>query len=140
MAEPVGSLPEHPLEKWMMPPEARLTSPAKWKGKDCGAFLSMIENYIDDCVSLVQTTDMEVLRHAARAALYGIHSIFPPPHISGDSGEDPISLKKLINGDIIWAVRKEVLGWIMDGATRCIQFSEKKQEKILEEFLAVLCM
>ena len=28
-----------------------------------------------------------------------------------------VSVKKLLKGEGVWAVRKEVLGWIIDGAT-----------------------
>ena len=67
-------------------------------------FLFMIENYIDEYVSLVQTNEVNVLHPAAQAALFGIYSVFTPPHISGNSGKEPILMKKIINGDGVWAV------------------------------------
>ncbi|KAL7546138.1 hypothetical protein ACHAWF_014914 [Thalassiosira exigua] len=87
---------------------------------------------------MVQVTDKEALRHCSRAILHGIHSVFPPPAITGHAGEDPVSLKKLLAGEGLWEVRKEVLGWMMDGATRCIELTEKKQEAILHELRIVL--
>ena len=33
----------------------------------------------------------------------------------------------------MWEVRKEILGWIRDGATQCIELLEKKQEEIYQE-------
>ena len=81
---------------------------------------------------------MNVLLHTSQAALFGIHSVFPPPQISGHSGEVPILMKKLINGDGVWEVRKEVLGWIMDGATGCIELSENKQQQIITEIKTLL--
>jgi hypothetical protein len=65
--------------------------------------------------------------------LQGIHSIFPPPAVTGHAGEDPVSLKKLTQGDGLWAVRKELLGWVFDGARRCIELPIDKVEKITAE-------
>lgn len=75
-----------------------------------------MEVYIDDFIQLAQTTDPMRLEHLSRAILHGIHSVFPPPAATGHKGEDPVSLKKLKQGDGLWATRKELLGWIFDGA------------------------
>ena len=137
--EPVGALPEHPLEDMMMPDELfELPDVTKLKGKDGAKFLQMIEVFVDDFIQLAQTRDPEKLRHLSRAALHGIHSVFPPPSITGHSGAEPVSLKKLLQGEGVWAVRKEILGWMMDGATRCIELSEKKQLAIQKELKTVM--
>ena len=94
--------------------------------KEGAAFLHMLEVFVDDFVQLVHTTDEEALRHCSRAVLHGIHSVFPPPNFTGHNGADPVSVKKLLKGEGVWAVRKETLGWIIDGATMCIKLSEKK--------------
>ncbi|KAL7555176.1 hypothetical protein ACHAWF_018791 [Thalassiosira exigua] len=60
--------------------------------------------------------------------------------ITGHSGEEPISMKKLLEGEGLWEVRKEILGWMMDGATRCIELAEKKRKAILAELRTVLRM
>ena len=60
------------------------------------------------------------------------------PPISGHSGVDPVSLKKLKAGEGLWEVRKDILGWMMDGATRCIELAEKKQAAILLELKRLL--
>ena len=88
----------------------------------------MLEVYVDDFIQLAQSTDVDVLRHCSRAALHGIHSVFPPPKVTGHSGEDPISKKKLMEGEGVWEVQKEIMGWIMDGATRCIELAEKNRD------------
>ena len=107
-------------------------------GKDGATFLHMLEVYVDDFISLAQTKDQNKLRHLSRALLHGIHSVFPPPAISGHNGEEPISIKKMKEGEGLWEVRKEILGWVMDGATRCIELAEKKQIAILLELKTVL--
>ena len=57
--------------------------------------------------------------------LHAIHSVFPPP-ASGLPDDDPISFKKLIAGDGVWAVRKEILGWIFNGILRTMELLPKK--------------
>ena len=137
-SEPIGSLPEHPLEEHMMPETFALPEMAKLSNKEGANFLQMLEVYVDDFIQMAQTNDEARLRHCSRAILHAIHSVFPPPEISRHSGEDPISLKKLLAGEGLWEVRKEILGWIMDGATRCIELAETKQEAILAELKTVL--
>ena len=61
---------------------------------------------MDDFIQLAQTTDRNALRHCSRALLHGIHSVFPPPAITGHNGEDPVSLKKLDDGEGLWEVQK----------------------------------
>jgi hypothetical protein len=34
----------------------------------------------------------------------------------GHAGQDPVSIKKLKQGDGLWATRKELLGWVFNGA------------------------
>ena len=62
-----------------------------------------------------------------------MHCIFPPPQITGHTGEDPISLKKLKDGDGLWDYRKVILGWIFDGIERSIQLPTEKIKQILIE-------
>jgi hypothetical protein len=73
------------------------------------------------------------LEHLSRAMLHAIHSVFPPPTITGHKGEDLIALKKLQQGDGLWEVRKEILGWVFDGAKRCIALPEAKIDSILQD-------
>jgi hypothetical protein len=127
---PVGSLPHHPLEDWLL-------HPAEWPDSNieeyANKFLHVLEVYVDDFIQLAQTTDPAQLEHLARAILHGIHSVFPPPSVTGHAGEDPVALKKLKQGDGLWTTRKELLGWIFDGAKRCIELPPDKIEKLTAE-------
>ena len=60
--------------------------------------------------------------------------MFPPPHASGNYGQDTISKKKLESGESQWAVSKELLGWMVDGTTRFIKLVWNKQTVIDAEF------
>jgi hypothetical protein len=79
---------------------------------------------------LTQTTDPTQLLHLTRALLKASHSIFPSPDITGHNGLDPVSLKKLLKGNGLWEVRKEILGWIIDGMHRCIEYPKDKLSKL----------
>jgi hypothetical protein len=35
--------------------------------------------------------------------------------VTRHNGEDPIALKKLLAGDGIWDIQKDILGWVFDG-------------------------
>ena len=103
----VGSLPPHPLEAHMPPhalwPESSLHS-------TCTNFLQILEVYVDDFCSIFQTSDVAHLRHVSCALFHSIHSVFPPPEITGHTGGDPVSLKKLLEGEGTWDVRTRFWG------------------------------
>ena len=147
----VGSLPPHPFETHMLDPvdpdllRDSTDHPASWDDATLpdysdklqsllethqADFFKLLEVYVDDFIGVLHSDDLEVLRHATRAMLHGIHSVFPPP-ASGLPEDDPISYKKLLAGDGIWAVRKEVLGWIFDGILRTMELPPEKIEKIM---------
>ena len=85
-------MPEHPLEERTMPERGQL--PQLRMAAEGKAFLHMLEVFVDDFIQLAQTTEEEALRHCSRAVLHGIHSVFPPPKVTGRNGEDPVSIKK----------------------------------------------
>ena len=70
----------------------------------------MLEVYVDDFCTMVQTIDADKLRHISRALLHGIHSISPPPLVSGHEGGDLVLHKKLLEGEGTWDMRKDILG------------------------------
>jgi hypothetical protein len=110
---PVGSLDQHPLKHYLVPPE-------KWPEDDiqqCAEMLThLLEVYINDFIQLAQTSDPIQLTHLSWALLHAIHAVFPLPAITGHDGKDPVSLKKLQQGEGTWDTKKEILGWVFDGA------------------------
>jgi hypothetical protein len=90
---------------------------------------SLLEVYVDDFIGLIRATDPDLVRHYSRALLHGIHSVSPPAPSFGHHSGDPISGKKMLAGDGVWAVRKEILGWMFDGITRTIELPPAKFEK-----------
>ena len=106
VAEPQGSLPEHPLEDVTMSEAFILPAVTYMTGQQGTKFLYMLEVYVDNFVQLAQTDDEEALRRCSRALLHGIHSVLPSPAITGHVGEEPLSMKKMMEGKGRWEVRK----------------------------------
>ena len=133
-------LPPHPLEEHTLnhpdpeffrhhfPDPASLTTPEARQ-----SFFSLFEVFVDDYIALLQSPDVDALRHHSRALLHGIHQIFPPPTATGHTTEEPISLKKLVvDGEGVWDTVKEILGWMFDGLHRTMQLPAKKVTALRE--------
>lgn len=131
--EPEGIHAPHPLKEWMMPPDQW---PEDELAETCERFFEMIEVYVDDFIGIAQTRDPGRLHHLSRLLLHAIHQVFPPPNVTGHAG-DSVLKKKLQKGEGTWDVRKEILGWLFDGARWCIEFPPEKANKILRELKAV---
>ena len=66
------------------------------------------------------------LEKLSRAMLHGIHTIFPPPKVTGHNGFGPVAEKQMGDGDGIWDFYKEIMGWDLDGIQCTIQLLPKK--------------
>jgi hypothetical protein len=112
-------------------PRQVLPSVAPWQ---------MSSVFVDDFILAgVESMDGSLLNRMARAALHGIHSFFPPPAVSGHTGDkDPVSIKKLERGDAQWSADKEILGYMLDGKARTIHLPKDKATRILNELERVL--
>ena len=62
----------------------------------------MLKLFCDDFIHMEKTSDLAQLLNLSRTLLHGIHSVFPPTPM---------------------VVRKEVLGWMVYGATHCIELA-----------------
>ena len=124
---PPGSLPAHPLKNYLVPPTITTTPQSDAETQE---FLHLLKVYINDFIQLAQCTDPDQLLHLSRTILHGIHSVFPPPSVTGGMEEDPVALKKLCQGDGLWHTWKEILGWIFNGINCCIALPHVKHECI----------
>ena len=79
-------------------------------------FWTMLEVFFNNFTHMAQSSDQSQLLHLSIELLHGIHSVFLTPQVAGHNGQDPISKKKLESGEGQWAVRKEVLGCMVDSA------------------------
>lgn len=92
---------------------------------------------MDDFILMSQCQSKQDMILISRKVLHAIHTVFPPPNITGHNGDDPISVKKLIEGEGLWEYRKTILGWIFDGIARSIELPEKKVKEILQELKTI---
>ena len=92
-----------PEEEFMLPDMLNIP------GKAGETFHHMLGVFVYNFIQLAQTSDPDKLWHLSRALLHGIHSVLLPPAMSGHNGEEPISVKKLKEGEGLWEVRKEIL-------------------------------
>ena len=121
------TLPPHKFEEKMIPTNFDSLP------QHCANLLStttLIEVYVDDYIACIDNITKNHIRKVSRAMLHGIHTIFPPPAITGHNGGDPISEKKLEKLEGQWAHVKEILGWIVDGVNFTIRLPIAKIDKI----------
>jgi hypothetical protein len=126
-------LPPHCFEHYMHP-----TKSAKRSVSDSPAHGIFV--YVDDFIgAAVEDKSGTLLGRISRAALHGIHSVFPSPEVTGHvGGKDPVSLKKLERGDARWHHEKEILGFLVNGQTKTVQISDAKATDIVTEIRRIL--
>ena len=93
----------------------------QWNTDQVGTLLSLIEVFVNDFINLAKTKERENLQHLSCKILHAVHNIFPSENITGHAGGDPVSEKKLDQGNGMWGVQKEILGWVFDGISKCIE-------------------
>jgi hypothetical protein len=123
---PVGSLPQHPLEKYTKKNDDYKSLPAT-SDQDSDLFFNL-EVYVDDFIGMCTAYSQCQLDHTARAVMMGIHDVFPPATCEDD---DPNSVKKLKAGDGAWGHGKEVLGFDFDGEERTIILNKKRTDELM---------
>ena len=126
-------LPWDPVEDLMDIPDVPL------RGRT-DAPTSLLQVYVDDfCHATTQSVDGSHIPTIRRAAVYGIHSLFPPPSITNHiGGKEPISRKKLAQGDGNFASTKELIGFLFDGVKRTVRLPAAKAKAYITEAHRVL--
>jgi hypothetical protein len=90
-------------------------------------------------LGVVESKDRTLIKRVARAALHTIHSLFPPPEITGHvGGKDSISKKKCDQGDAQFERVKEILGFCLDGEKRTASLPPPKAIAIDTEITRLL--
>jgi hypothetical protein len=123
---PTTQLPPHPMEDKMM--EQTTDEPQQTPTTES----NITEVYVDDFCCGTNNLDPTHLRQTSRAILHGVHSIFPPTSVTNHSGGDPISEKKLNQGDGTWMYEKEILGWLLNGKDYTIYLPPSKASAIIK--------
>ena len=114
--------PPHPLESLAATPPSDTTSPTgEWAPRLARMGSTMPRSsplaygdvYVDDFILVAQTKRNQ--RRVLRSALHSIDRVLRP--LSAEDGpnrKEPVSVKKLRQGDACWSTRKTILGWDFD--------------------------
>jgi hypothetical protein len=134
----IGSFPSHPLEQHMLdnmdPTLLRQTTehpcpPSTPSGSRASSTnTKQISSNCWRCTSMTisawSTWMMSTSFVMPRGPCFTVSTLFPPP-ASGCAKDDPVSYKKLLAGDGVCAIRKEILGWIFDGILPTMELPTK---------------
>ena len=88
----------------------------------------LLQVYVDDfCYAATQSTDGTHIPKIRRAAVQGIQALFPTPKITKHvGGKEPISRKKIDQGDGNFVTLKEMIGVEFDGIRRTVRLPAAK--------------
>jgi len=82
-----------------------------------------IDVFVDDFIGLSQGKDNR--QRVRNILLRGVHQIFRPNDFhNNEFRREPVSLKKLKQGDVSWSTIKTVLGWVINTSTMTIHLPE----------------
>ena len=126
--------PPHPFET-LASTQVALEEPLatdRFPLRDAGPIrppLAYVDVYVDDFIKLAQGfhNSMRVRRHTYHA----IDEVFRRNDGLDQNRKEPISQKKLRNGDDSWSTRKTILGWVVNTATQTIHLPQHRQDKLL---------
>ena len=91
--------------------------------------LAYIDVFVDDFIACVQGPNRGC--QVRRILFQAIDSVFRPLEESDPSTRrEPISMKKLLQGDCSWGTIKTVLGWIINTVTQTIHLPEHRQQRL----------
>ena len=123
---PIGSLPTH---KFQQLTEASTDFEALPESGS-GELATVCEVYVNDYIVIATPSSREQLRHVANAVLTGIHDVFPP---DDDDSNDPISHKKILKGEDVFALEKDLLGFDFNGepGQHTMWLEAPKRDKLL---------
>lgn len=96
--------------------------------------LTYTDVYVDDFISVVQGSKRR-RRLARRILMHTIDQIFRPLSPSdGPAHKEPISVKKLRQGDASWTTVALVLGWVVDTLEHTIRLPPHRVQRLLAIF------
>jgi hypothetical protein len=123
----------HPLEDKMsienVPTRAQTAMPTK-----------LLQMYVDNfCNAAMQSLDGSHVLMIRQVLIHGVHVVFPEPAVTGhQNGKDPLSKKKLKQGDGDFVSAKDMIGFTFDGIKRTIQLPLVKAKAYIRETHRIL--
>ena len=100
----------------------------------------LLQVYVDDfCYAATQSTDGTHIPKIRRAAVQGIQALFPPTEITKhEGGKEPISRKKIKQGDGNFVTLKEMIGVKFDGVQHTVRLPVAKAKLYIKATHAIL--
>jgi hypothetical protein len=93
--------------------------------------ISYVDVFVDDFIAICQGENNK--SHVRQTLLHAVDSIFRPTDFKDSTfRREPVSIKKLRQGDVSWNTIKLVLGWIINTSTMTIQLPPHRQERLGE--------
>ena len=92
--------------------------------------LQYIDVYIDDFIAAAQG-DAKALSRVRSILLSSIDNVFRPLSPSDSQyRREPISIKKLLEGDSSWSTCKTILGWVVDTTNLTLRLPPHRVERL----------
>ena len=90
--------------------------------------LAYVDVYVDDFIKLAQgwNNALRVRRHT----FHTIDKVFRPNDEMDLNRKQPISQKKLLQGDDAWSTEKLILGWLINSATKTISLPQHRKDRL----------
>jgi hypothetical protein len=101
----------------------------------------LLQVYVDEfCYAATQSKDGTHIPTIRRASVHGIHALFPPPAVTmHNGGKEPISAKKLAQGNGNFESTKDLIGFRFDGIKRTVRLPPEKAAAYIRETHRILC-
>ncbi len=99
-----------------------------------------LQVYVDDFFyAATQSKDGTHIPTIRRAAIHGIKVVFPQPAVTKHKdGKDPISWKKLLQGNGHFQPKKDMIGFSFDGVKRTVHLPLAKAKAYIKEIHCIL--
>ena len=89
-----------------------------------------VDVFVDDFIALCQGSNAQE-RQVRRTLLHAVDTIFRPlSPTDSPYRREPVSLKKLREGDCTWSTQKLILGWIIDTTAKTIHLPPHRIERL----------
>jgi hypothetical protein len=100
----------------------------------------LLQVYVDDfCYAATQSKDGAHIPAIRRAAIHGIKAVFPPPvAMKHQDGNDPISWKKMLQGNKNFESKKDMIRFSFDGVKHMVHLPLAKAIAYIKEIHRIL--
>jgi hypothetical protein len=128
-----AQLPPHKIKEFMDIDTVPLQGCAEAPNK-------LLQVYVDDFYyAATQSKNSMHIPTIRRAAIHGIEAVFPPPVVTKHKdGKDPISRKKLLQGDGHFQSKKDMIGFSFDGVKCTVHLPPAKAKAYIKEIDCIL--